>query len=211
MEHAKKMVLVDPQFYRPSIAERALNGLDAQISDILSSDLPDDVKAKRYAEAVRRFGHIKEPIIEPTETKKLTKTDLLDSIPSNSRHKAKRLLDYLKRDGNVHFKDSGEVVYKNETLHNSNIIDLLESAVGKSAPAERATGLEEFTKALKEIRAPRSAVANNAFWQQINPVVKTTIRRSRQQSRTQSPSLSPIHRHSPSRRKRIQPWRNYDD
>ena len=71
MEHAKKMILVDPQFYRPSMTEKALNGLDGQISSILSSDLPDDVKAKRYAEAVRRYGNIKETIIEPAETKKV--------------------------------------------------------------------------------------------------------------------------------------------
>ena len=97
MEHAKKMVLIDPQFYRPSITEKALNGLDGQISSILSSDLPDDVKAKRYAEAVRRYGNIKEAIIEPVETKKLTETDVLDSISSVLRHKAKRLLDPLRK------------------------------------------------------------------------------------------------------------------
>ena len=224
MEHAKKMVLVDPQFYRPSITEKALNGLDGQISSILSSDLPDDVKAKRYAEAVRRYGNIKEAIIEPVETKKLTETDVLDSISSVSRHKAKRLLDYLKSDGNVHFKANGEVVYKNETLHGSNIVDLLDNAANKSASDEKAKGLEEFANALKEINAPRSTVENNALWKLIHRPPKTH-RKSRQAkgstttvSRTkhQSPAYKELGSSSPvSRPRRVaaktQRWLAYED
>jgi len=53
MEHAKKLLLTDPT--RRSITDKKLTKLDETITEILNSDLSDDEKAKRYAEAIK--GH----------------------------------------------------------------------------------------------------------------------------------------------------------
>ena len=76
MDHAKKMLLVDParlnsqhadlrepsgdllkQLYRPTIVDKQLSRLDADIAKTLNSDLPDDVKAKQYEMALRGYRY----------------------------------------------------------------------------------------------------------------------------------------------------------
>ena len=194
MEHAKKMILVDPKFYRPTILEKAQNSLDDIISSILNSDLPDDVKAKRYAEAARRFSVIKQLDPEPSTTSstgKMTDSEVLESIAPAARYKAKRILDYLKRDGNMHFKDSGEVVFKNETIQDSNIVDLLDSAVIKKG-VEKPAGFVEFAGALRDLHAPESLIINDDLRKLINPPIqKPRKSRAAAPSARKSSSTSP--------------------
>src|SRR2546425_5724020 len=46
MEHTKKFVLVDPRFVRPTMRDKVLSGLDTEISNILNSDVSDEIKAR---------------------------------------------------------------------------------------------------------------------------------------------------------------------
>ena len=55
MEHTKKFVLVDPRFVKPSMRDKALSGLDVDISKILDSDEPDEVKSMNYVAALTRY------------------------------------------------------------------------------------------------------------------------------------------------------------
>jgi hypothetical protein len=61
MEHTKKFVLVDPRFVRPSMRDKALSGLDSDISNILNSDDSDEIKAKNYVSALSRFKAYSSP------------------------------------------------------------------------------------------------------------------------------------------------------
>jgi hypothetical protein len=61
MEHTKKFVLVDPRFARPSMRDKVLSELDMQISNILNSDAPDDIKAMSYVSTLTRFKHYSAP------------------------------------------------------------------------------------------------------------------------------------------------------
>ena len=61
MEHTKKFVLVDPRFVRPSMRDKVLSGLDTEISDILNSDAPDEIKARSYVTALARFKNYSAP------------------------------------------------------------------------------------------------------------------------------------------------------
>src|SRR5271163_4687756 len=64
MEHTKKLVLADSRFVRSSMRDKALSGLDADISNILESDATDEMKAKNYAATLSRFKHIFNPPLE---------------------------------------------------------------------------------------------------------------------------------------------------
>ena len=55
MEHTKKFVLVDPRFVRPTMRDKVLSGLDTEISNILNSDVSDEIKARSYVSALARF------------------------------------------------------------------------------------------------------------------------------------------------------------
>ena len=61
MEHTKKFVLVDPRFVRPSMRDKALSGLDNDISNILNSDLSDEIKARNYVSALARYKNYSTP------------------------------------------------------------------------------------------------------------------------------------------------------
>jgi hypothetical protein len=61
MEHTKKFVLVDPRFVRPTMKDKALSGLDTDISNILNSDASDEIKAKSYMTALARFKILSDP------------------------------------------------------------------------------------------------------------------------------------------------------
>ena len=56
---------------------------------------------------------------------------MLHSIPTEGHREAKRLLDYLKRDGNLHYKHDGQVTYKNEMFAEFNTVNLLDTALRK--------------------------------------------------------------------------------
>ena len=103
MEHAKKMLLVDPvrlssaaaaanpipaadaatalshaellkTLYRPSMIDKQLSKLDTNIASTLHSDLPDDIKAKHYESILRNYRYL-----EPTTP---------FESPAAARHKA---------------------------------------------------------------------------------------------------------------------------
>ena len=61
MDHTKKFVLVDPRFVKPSMRDRALSGLDADISKILDSDEPDEIKSRNYISALSRYKTYSSP------------------------------------------------------------------------------------------------------------------------------------------------------
>ena len=61
MDHTKKFVLVDPRFVRPSMRDKALSGLDADISSILKSDEPDEIKVRNYMTALSRYKNYSSP------------------------------------------------------------------------------------------------------------------------------------------------------
>ena len=65
MEHTKKFVLVDPRFVRPSMRDKALSGLDSDISNILNDDVSDEIKVNRYISALSRFKNIFVPPPSP--------------------------------------------------------------------------------------------------------------------------------------------------
>src|SRR5437867_2377490 len=64
MDHTKKFVLVDPRFARPSMRDKVLSGLDTEISDILNSDVSDEIKARSYVSALARFRNYSVPPVE---------------------------------------------------------------------------------------------------------------------------------------------------
>ena len=55
MEHAKKLKLVEPKLFCPSMREKTLTRLDEEIEKTLNSDLPDGEKAIKYIEALILF------------------------------------------------------------------------------------------------------------------------------------------------------------
>ena len=64
MEHAKKMVLVEPrqiEKWKETMLEKTLSKLDGEIYGILHRDVADDEKAKLYSNSLSRYLNIDKP------------------------------------------------------------------------------------------------------------------------------------------------------
>src|SRR5207244_3124613 len=95
MEHAKKYILVDPKFDKPSMQQKKLSGLDSEIESILSSDAADDVKAKNYVTTLRRYrNYSSTPAVPPASD--TLESDILSGVASSVKYKAKQILKKLK-------------------------------------------------------------------------------------------------------------------
>ena len=105
MEHARKLVLIDPRFARPSMREETLNALYSKIESILSSDAPDDEKAKQYIQTLKRFKYYDEIPTPPMKQIEKLESNVLQSLSSHQQHRAKRLLDHLKTVPEVDFNE----------------------------------------------------------------------------------------------------------
>ena len=215
MDHAKKMLLVDPArltsivgtapsaivpesapttaetrdhlrtLYRPSMVDKQLSKLDADIVDTLNSNLPDDEKAKRYAMSLRAYRYY-EPKTLPfdrygararqRDEDEDDDDDLLQSTPLPLRRKAKRLLKSVKP--YARWNDDGEIVYRNELVPHSDVGELIASALDSSTTKKtRPKGYEAFADALKRARTPKEFINNENLWSYLNPKSSKTIKK----------------------------------
>lgn len=200
MEHAKKLMLVEPNLHqRPTMKEKLLSGLDKEMEGILNSDLPDDVKVKHYGAALRKFITYDAPVSTVNSKKEMiiTESDVLDSVPPAARHKAKRIMDYIKRSSSAQVSDKGELIVNQHPVAESNIVDLIEAALTrKKALKSQPAGWQEFAQSLKEANVPSSLIANEDIQSVISPALGA--QRGRQGARISTPSPPP----TPARKKK---------
>ena len=152
MEHAKKLLLVDPNA-RQTIAEKKLSKLDQDVTLILSSDLPDDEKAKRYIQAMQSFKYF-----DPIKSKKVDPKDqLLQSLPVKIQPQAKQLLEKIQP--YISWSDSGELVYKDSVIPYSNIVDLLTSVLQQTNYKDPdPEGWPQFAESLTRAKVPKELI-----------------------------------------------------
>ena len=181
MEHARKLLLVDPNRYtvsapipghlpvrlKESIAERKLSSLDRDIANALNDDEPDDVKAKRYAAALLSYRMIHDKSSSSSSAVAPSKTDaILDEVPKTKRRKAKRLLEYIKP--HVRWSEKGEIASDGRLVRDSDIADLLTESVLNGSRATRQSkkkqeaipGWVEYVDALKGANVPEDYISN---------------------------------------------------
>ncbi len=204
MDHAKKFMLVEPKMYKASMREKTLSKLDEDIENTLNSDLDDSEKALKYIDSLRRYKYYGETDSEKKVEKPSLESEILSTVSIGQRHKAKRLLDHLKRDANFKIGEEGEIVYKQQKLHRSHVGDLLNDVLSKTNSEDGPLGWEEFASSLKSLAVPKDLVENPRRWKHI---------------RTESPPPPPPRkvRATPmttraiaKRRLRKQKWLNYD-
>src|SRR5271165_2187901 len=186
MEHAKKLMLVEPRFYSPpTIGQKTLNGLDDEIRQTLDANAPDDQKIKLYRMTLRKYMSYTDNVARVEEAKAeekkkaLDEKDVLDSIAINDRHKAKRLLNYLKRSDEARLDHNDELTYQQRRLAGSNIVDLIDNALSKTA-TDRPEGWDEFINILKDVKAPRALIANKNLLREAFPAPAPPVRAARQ-------------------------------
>jgi hypothetical protein len=177
MENAKKLLLVDParatQLYRPTITDKKLSTLDHEISSVLNSELPDDEKVKRYSMCLKSYR-----VLDGYNTPKSNPDEnILKSVPSSVRPKAKRLLKHIKP--YTKWSDEGEIVGKERVVPYSDISELMTETLSSKPSDKKPLGWEEFADTLKRARTPRELIGNDKLWKYMNPKSKKTVTKRR--------------------------------
>ena len=187
MDHVKKLVLVDPAamptLYRPTPVDLKLSSLDKDVSDVLSSDLPDDEKAKRYIIALRRYRHFDSAPVQKTDPLK----EIIKAVKPDSQIKAKRILKRIKP--HIRWSEDGEIVTEdNELVPDSNLAELLNEATTKSS-VDDVIGLPEFAETLKRSDTPAHFMSNDRLRRHMRTISRrsaSTSRRSRKKKKHQT-------------------------
>lgn len=153
--------------------------LDAEMRNVLEGedDNPDDVTSKRYNELMNRFlnygqkrrrdvvgeSNINDTSQQTDQTTFITK-QVLESVPSRFRTKARLLLDKIRLHPDVvTWNDRGQLVVRGQTVSNTNITDLVNDVVRARKDFEP-VGWETFATALKDIDVPQEFIGHRKRW-----------------------------------------------
>ena len=169
MEHAKKLMLVEPKLFHPSMREKTLTRLDEEIEKTLNSDLPDGEKAIKYIEALRQYKYYESPQTKEKEqeTQANVKSEILSSVSGAQWHKAKRLLEHVKRHKDVEIGEKGELIYNNQKIQQSRVCDLLNDILQKRS-SSILPGWKKLSDSLKTLNVSRALIVNTDRWKHMH-------------------------------------------
>lgn len=201
MERAEKMYLVPAREINrlkstatssPTLRHTTLQRLDDEISDILRrTDLPDDVKIKRYTEILQRtLLHAKREgtelsrlnlVIAPdaeqsaapaAEIESRTSTPaIVDHLNPRFRKNAAILLNTFSRHKDVAaWNEKGEFVYKGSVVPGSHLLDLVRNSVQSHGLTRKNTphGWDVFMSAMAELNVPSSVIGHHTTRDALN-------------------------------------------
>lgn len=177
MEHAKKMLLLDPKLYRPSIREKTLSRLDDEINDTLSSELIDEEKARKYIIALKKYRRFNNPTVIKDDV--MDESEVLKSFPANSQHQAKRLLDGLKKEGGLKIASDGTIEYRQQRFPDSSITSLLDELMSKKSREKAPDALPEFLESVVSAKIPKELISNESSWKRMYPPPSKLTRKER--------------------------------
>lgn len=164
MEFSKKLVLVPED--RVQVMEH-LSELDQRMQNILQNkNLSEDEKATLYLQILQKYTNFsiekttQESVSEPTEEDEpIVKTEkdeleekVVNAAPVQYKDTAKDIFQFLKNQNSLKWNNKGEIVYKEEVVPRTNIVDLVADLLRnrKKAPV----GRNVFLNALRDIEFP---------------------------------------------------------
>jgi len=169
MEHTQKMVVVPEDLIenlrynqRKKAGEEGKRVLDVdkEIKSVLSrEDLSQDDKVRLYHQLIMKYRDVKERnVIEPE-----AKDEWIDTIDKHfttqNRVKARNVLEWLRRKGDVRWNDRGEV----DGSPGSNILTLIDD-ITRPTPRHKdiePVGMTNFTSILKESNIPQYLISTH--------------------------------------------------
>jgi len=173
MQHANKLMLVDPAAYnaaQPSQLrlKNSDSDLDAEIKRVLDSQFPDDVKVGLYAQTIRRFRYLSDGTTQRTtqtfadERLASLKDDVVNSLPPTDQYKARRIWRHIDGDADVEWSDAGQLIYRKSLVPNSSAFDLFQHIFKKSTgdAVRPPDGSSEFVQSLLKSNAPLDILPN---------------------------------------------------
>lgn len=193
---------------KPPVEQRVqvMDTLDKNMNDIINrEDVPTDERLKLYDQALNRYLHVHdefrpkpvvrpEPVVQQQEPSDPIENEVLASVPKTMKGKAELLLNKMKTSPDITWNAKGELKYKGETVHGSNVVDLVNDVLRKRKYFNP-QGWETFGEALREANVPQDLIGHEDRWRYITQTKRTPRARKRQQSpsptRYETPPATP--------------------
>ena len=153
----------------PTTTQPSTNPLDVAIQSILNSDQPDDIKAKQYSLAINRYRNTVEIQSTPkSDNDGEVVAEILESVPYQSRYKARRLLRILRENPEVEWNEKGELIFRQTPVPRSHMADLINYSLKTTKnDTVEPIGAKEFSKALASSHVSREFVPNYKSWKYV--------------------------------------------
>lgn len=203
---------------KPPVEQRVqvMDTLDKNMNDIINrEDLPTDERLKLYDQALNRYLHVHDefrpkpvtdskpdPVVQQEPSDPIA-NEVLASVPKTMKGKAELLLNKMKTSPDITWNEKGELKFKGETVHGSNVVDLVNDVLRKRKYFNP-QGWETFGEALREANVPQDLIGHEDRWRYITQTKRTPRARKRQQSpsptRYETPPATPKTPRTPRRR-----------
>ncbi len=171
-------------------ALKALSSLDRDLQHVLNQQhLTTDEKVKQYNQVLQRYATYEdqqqmaarapikmqmvgssEPSSSPTtsildaEAMDSIEQEVLSSVPKTMKKKAQMLVKRIKNSPTMRWTDKGELVYKDQIVPNTNVVDLVNDALRRRKRIQP-EGWQTFARALKETNVPQDLIGHQERWE----------------------------------------------
>ena len=197
----------------PDATVGSLRQLDEQMRDILDrNDMNLEDKANLYQQVLRKYlvrvkQYENKPLGAVTvkgenqstlplraegdlntadPTQGYIETDVLQSVPKTMKNKAERLLQRIRNHPDLKWNQRGEIVWKDQLITNSNLVDLIHDVLRKRRRHPDPSGWRVFSEALAAVNVPRELVGNPDRWKFIRTEIPATLDKSLQSTDSSS-------------------------
>ena len=203
-----------------------MSALDSDVNRILQDKyLSTDVKFKHYQDALQRYQMGSQPrampplpppaATHPVEAvNNFPKQQLLANIPKQKQRSAKMLADFIENIPDLSLTAKNELRINNETIPNSNIVDLFGDLTRDHQADPVPRGYEQFTELLNAYNVPLEAIGNRKRRESIAQIampvaVEADRKRQSSKSNKRQPALEEMpalrKKEEAVRRRRMQP------
>lgn len=175
MDHAKKMMVVSPEFIQRLTAtadvtgdvyEKVLSQLDNDMQNVLNSKLNDREKWTEYYQVLQRYLQFANQIRKPADVEAsvsseipLSDMEIFDTIPKIYKRNAHCLVNILKKSKLIEWDNKGTVNIKGERIPSSNIIDLINDVV-RSRKTTNPVGIKQFGVLINDLNVPKEFISS---------------------------------------------------
>ena len=122
---------------------------------------------KKEVDLQKEASHKKVIKQEPNNRTSM-ENSVLSSLPKTLKAKGKIFLNSIQHSSDLHYTESGQVLYQGEPIPNANLYDLMHDLLRKKKQTDLAS-IQKLTMELKEANIPRSLIGNKAHLERLFP------------------------------------------
>jgi len=141
------------------------------------NEYPADMKLKLFQQLLHSYTNMQDKLNEPTilnleqpQPNMLDKklNEIKETLPKTIRVQGMRLLKSVNNTPDFNMGESGELIYKGESIRGSNVVDLIHDFTRKRKQRP-VKGHREFAAILRDNNIPKEYIGNIHRWHLIDP------------------------------------------